>query len=249
MRKKVFAHRGSSGTHPENTLIAIKDAIEARVDGIEIDVQKTKDGRLVVIHDELVDRTTNGMGYIKDMLFEDVRQLDAGILFSQAFKHERIPELHEVLELLEGTSIEINIELKNNLIDYPGLEEDVYQVIKNMNMMEQTIISSFNHDSLERFSKLAPEAELAILTEEPLQNPKEYLRKIGAKSIHCNLEAYQDMIKTMEAKEIVYRVFTLNASEDFQRWVDEAGYDIFTDYPRQALAVQANTRLVDANKN
>lgn len=239
MRHNVFAHRGSSGTHPENTLAAIHDAIAAGVDGIEIDVQKTSDGKLVVIHDERVERTTNGSGFIKDMKLHDIKKLDAGSWFSPKYKLEKIPELHEVLDILHDQSILLNIELKNNDIDYPELEQDVYQAIKKHNMIDRVIISSFNHQSLATFSKLFPEVTLAILIEKPIDQPQDYLEKLGASTIHCDLNTYKHMVKLNEGMDLSYRIFTVNNGVELAQWAALDEYDIFTDFPREALKAKA----------
>ena len=108
---KNFAHRGFSGKYPENTLLAFSKAIEEGVDGIENDVHLTKDGVLVVMHDELVDRTTNGKGYIKDKTYEELAQLDASYIFKE-YGPQKVPTLREYLELVKDTDIITNIELK-----------------------------------------------------------------------------------------------------------------------------------------
>ena len=127
--KKILnvAHRGLSGLYPENTMIAFRKAIEADCDGIEMDVHLTRDGVPVVIHDEEVDRTTNGSGYVKDFTYEQLCNLDAGIKFSDEFKGEKIPTLKEFFDFMKDNDKLINIELKNSIIHYEGLEEKVYK--------------------------------------------------------------------------------------------------------------------------
>ena len=112
---KNFAHRGFSGKYPENTLLAFSKAIEEGVDGIENDVHLTKDGVLVVMHDELVDRTTNGKGYIKDKTYEELAQLDASYIFKE-YGPQKVPTLREYLELVKDTDIITNIELKTTWV-------------------------------------------------------------------------------------------------------------------------------------
>ena len=122
---KNFAHRGFSGKYPENTLLAFSKAIEEGVDGIENDVHLTKDGVLVVMHDELVDRTTNGKGYIKDKTYEELAQLDASYIFKE-YGPQKVPTLREYLELVKDTDIITNIELKTGVFEYTGIEQKVY---------------------------------------------------------------------------------------------------------------------------
>ena len=135
---KNFAHRGFSGKYPENTLLAFSKAIEEGVDGIENDVHLTKDGVLVVMHDELVDRTTNGKGYIKDKTYEELAQLDASYIFKE-YGPQKVPTLREYLELVKDTDIITNIELKTGVFEYTGIEQKVYDMLREFDMMDRII--------------------------------------------------------------------------------------------------------------
>ena len=123
---KIYAHRGSSGTHPENTFAAFLDAAKLPIHGIEFDVHMTKDGELVVIHDEKIDRTSNGTGFVKDMTLAELRNYDFGSWFSYQFKGELIPTVYEVLQIFSETTHHLNIELKSDVINYPGMTEKVF---------------------------------------------------------------------------------------------------------------------------
>ena len=133
---KNFAHRGFSGKYPENTLLAFSKAIEEGVDGIENDVHLTKDGVLVVMHDELVDRTTNGKGYIKDKTYEELSQLDASYIFKE-YGPQKVPTLREYLELVKDTDIITNIELKTGVFEYPGIEQKVYDALEMVGLVRE----------------------------------------------------------------------------------------------------------------
>src|SRR3954447_7356809 len=117
---QIFAHRGYSASFAENTMGAFTEAEKAGADGIELDVQLTKDGELVVIHDEKVDRTTSGNGFVKDFLFKDLRKLNAN---KKSTRKEPIPALTEVFEWLTSNKLLCNIELKNAFFPYKGMEE------------------------------------------------------------------------------------------------------------------------------
>ncbi len=145
---KIFAHRGSSGTHPENTLAAFRAAAALPIDGVEIDVHLTKDGEVVVIHDEKINRTTNGKGYVKDMTLEELQQYDAGSWFSEEWGGERVPTLDEVLEIYEDTSHRLNIEIKSDIFPYDGLVEKVLTIANNRGMADRLLLSSFNHEDV-----------------------------------------------------------------------------------------------------
>jgi len=147
---KVTGHRGVAGLEPENTLRSIRRAIELGVDGVEIDVRVTKDGRLVVIHDETVDRTTNGHGYVKELTFDEIRRLDAG-------KGEKVPILEEVLEATRG-KVELQIELK-----VAEATDPVLRLIEKENAEREIIITSFMHDLLRRVHEFNPELRTGAL--------------------------------------------------------------------------------------
>ena len=126
----IYAHRGSSGTHPENTLAAFREAARLPIYGVEFDVHLTKDGELVVIHDETIDRTSNGKGFVKDMTLAELRSFDFGSWFSDEFRGEPIPTLHEVLEVFSETSHHLNIELKSDIFPYEGMAEKVVAMVQ-----------------------------------------------------------------------------------------------------------------------
>lgn len=123
-----FAHRGASAVCPENTMAAFRKGLELGATGIETDVQMTKDGGIVLIHDETLNRTTSGTGYVKDHSLAELLEVDAGSWFGPEFKDERLPLLEDLLDLLQGRDTILNIELKNGTFLYPGMEEKVIAV-------------------------------------------------------------------------------------------------------------------------
>ena len=140
---EVTGHRGAAGLEPENTLRSIQKAIDLGVDRVEIDVRVTRDGHLVVIHDETVDRTTDGHGYVKDLTFSELRRLDAG-------KGEKIPTLEEALRLTRG-KVTLQIELKA-----PEATEPTVHLIEREKAEREVIITSFMHELLSRVHELNP---------------------------------------------------------------------------------------------
>ena len=147
---KNFAHRGFSGKYPENTMLAFQKAIEVEADGIELDVQLTKDGELVIIHDETIDRTTDGKGYVIDYTYEELSKFDASYIYRGKVEFNKIPTLKEYFELVKDLDFITNIELKTGINEYLGIEEKVYKLIKEYQLEEKVIISSFNHFSILR---------------------------------------------------------------------------------------------------
>ncbi len=180
----VFAHRGASKQAPENTMAAFRKALELGAGGIELDVHLSRDGHIVVTHDELVNRASNGKGYVKDKTLDELRLLDFGSWFSPAYANEKIPELEDVLKLIEGWDGILNIELKNGPVFYPGLEQAVLDMLSKYNMISRTIISSFNHYSLVEIRRLNSEIRTAPLYVAGIFEPWNYAKKLGAGAIH-----------------------------------------------------------------
>lgn len=151
---KVIAHRGASAYAPENTMTAFEKAIELGAQGLELDVQLSSDGKLVVIHDEKLDRTSNAKGWVKDKTLDELKSLDFGSWFSKAFAGEKIPLLDEVMELISAWDGILNIEIKSGVVIYPDIEQKVAAAISKFNMHDRIIVSSFNHYSLVNLRKI-----------------------------------------------------------------------------------------------
>ncbi len=161
---KIWAHRGCSQRYPENTILSFEKALELKkLIGIELDIQLSKDGHMVVIHDERVDRTTDGIGEVRQYTLSELKKLniDAGNK-----KKEKIPTIEEVLDLVEARIKEgflLNIELKNSNIPYEGMEEKIVHLVQKRGIEKSVIYSSFNALSLEKIRKLDYTAEIGIL--------------------------------------------------------------------------------------
>ncbi|MGI1820858.1 glycerophosphodiester phosphodiesterase [Exiguobacterium sp. TRN 1102] len=203
----IYAHRGYSANYPENTLSAFEAALPY-VDGIELDVQLSKDGRLVVIHDETVDRTTNGTGWVKDMTLQELRQLKID-------GYERIPTLEEVLGLIERSNVTLNIELKTDQYAYPGIERLAWFAVDEFELGDRVVFSSFNRETLVRMRDVAPVARLAVLTLTGESDTVSFAETIRAEAIHAQAEfigskAWEEMRRTpLEA-----RLYTINDVKD-----------------------------------
>lgn len=152
-----IAHRGASGCYPENTLAAFRAAIEAGADMCELDVQLSRDGAMVVIHDDRVDRTTDGNGPVASMTLAEIKRLDAGARFDVCFKGEKVPTLEEAFDLVDGRCA-LNIELKS-----PGLETKVANLVRARGAVGSTLISSFDWEALARIRHIAPELRVGLL--------------------------------------------------------------------------------------
>jgi glycerophosphoryl diester phosphodiesterase len=162
---EIFGHRGFSGKYPENTLLAFEKAIEAGADGIELDVHLTKDGEMVIHHDELLDRTTDGQGLIGSYTLAELKKLDASAGFKGVYGKQEIPTLREYFDLIKNSDIMTNIELKTGVDTYPGIEEKVLGLIDEYGYRDRIIISSFNHYSVMRMKAMAPDMIYGFLEE------------------------------------------------------------------------------------
>ncbi len=244
---EIYAHRGSSGTHPENTFAAFKDAARLPIFGVEFDVHMTKDGELVICHDEKVDRTSNAKGFIKDMTLDQLRKYDFGSWFSKEFKGEVIPTLQEVLIIFAKTNHKISIELKSDIFPYPGMLEKVLDFISTMKLDSRVVISSFNHEMLREVKELAPHIETGALFMEVLVDPAQYIRTIPTDAIHITRHAaLRPSTKKVIEEGVPVQVFTVNKVSQMQALKDIGVRAIFTDFPEK---MHSNLNNINTNQS
>ena len=237
-KTKVWAHRGASGYAPENTLDAFRKAVEMGADGIELDVQMTKDGELVVIHDETIDRTSDGKGWVKDYTLEELRAFNYNRTKPE-YKHADIPTMREVFELLKPTGLFINIEIKTGVVFYEKIEEKILALAKEMGMEDRVCYSSFNHYTVTRIHALKPDAEVGFLyADGPIDMPS-YGVKHGVNALHpalYNLQ-YDGFVKECKEKGLKLNVWTVN-ERPYMEMCCQYGVDaIITNYPDIAKEV------------
>ncbi|MCG7344581.1 glycerophosphodiester phosphodiesterase [Sporosarcina sp. ACRSL] len=232
----VFAHRGASGNYPENTIAAFNEAARLPVFGVEFDVHMTADGELVVIHDESIDRTSNGTGYVKDLSLAELRKYDFGSWFSSDFQGEMIPTLADVLDVFEFTNHKLNIELKSDIFPYVGMVEKVLALITERQIASRVIISSFDHAAIESVKLYHPEIETAALFMEVIVHPLDYIRRIPADALHIFFPAaIRPSIAEVINSGMPVRTFTVN-DVTHANILKQAGVQaIFTDYPEKML--------------
>lgn len=234
----VFAHRGFSGIAPENTLIAFQKALDLGANGIELDVQLSRDGEIMVIHDEKIDRTTNGEGLVVQHTAAQLQQLDAGSWLASEYAGATIPTLAEVLDLVKDYPITLNIEIKTGIIDYQGIEEKVLKLIDQYGFAEQTIYSSFNHYSMKMVKDLDSTARVGLLYVGGLYEPWEYAKKLGADAIHplwYNIRP--ELVQLSHAAGIKVNTYTVDQEQDLRLMV-QCGVDgVFTNYPDRLLKI------------
>lgn len=236
----IYAHRGFSGEYPENTMIAFQRAYELGVDGIELDVQMTKDGELVVIHDECIERTTDGIGYVKDFSFRQLRQLDAGSWFHPRFAGERIPALAEVLDWLsdQKRSIILNIELKNSIIHYDGMEEKLLTLLYSYRSWSHRIVcSSFSIRSLYRLYQLDPNVDKAMLVEGSQCGTLDMARVCHAREIHGDWNFLISQEGEKISKKMDICVYTMNDPLLLTELIQRDVKALMTDFPNRMLSM------------
>lgn len=233
-RPVIIAHRGASAFAPENTIAAFKLAADLKSDGIELDVKLTKDREMVIIHDQTVDRTTDGHGFVNDMLYEEISQLDAGIFFSAEYKGEKIPQLSNVFEEVDEHLL-INIEITNYKSIRDGLAEEICSLVKDMEMEKRVIFSSFHPLNLIKTRRVLPQVPVALLA---LPKTSGFLQRsflfrwLSPKFIH---PFYSDVsskyVDSQHSHNRKVNAWTVNDENELRR-VNIAGCDgIITDNP------------------
>lgn len=236
---QVWAHRGAAGSAPENTLAAFELAIAHGADGVEFDVQLTEDAQIVVIHDESVDRTTNGTGAVLGYTLAELQRLDASAGFPD-FGGAQIPTLRQVLELLAPTKLELNIELKNSEVPYPGLEEAVLAMVAEFDLADRVVFSTFNHHSLRKLLKLGTTSEVAMLYTDPLFKPWRYAARLGVGAIHPPARLVsRRLVDRTHAAGLAVRPWVANSEASLRRLFDLGVEALFTDHPELAVAIRS----------
>lgn len=237
-RPILLAHRGDLAHAPENTLPSFSQAIQKGADGVELDAKLTVDGHVIVIHDETVDRTTNGKGKVASFTLDDIRRLDAGAWFGAKFAGTQVPLLEEVFETV-GKNRLINIELTNYFSPRDGLVKKVCELIKRHNNAGQIIFSSFLPSNLKVAAQTLPEIPRGLLAMPGVLGW--WARSFGfmfgdylALHPHISSVSREQIQRAHRIKRRVH-VWTANEPEDVKRLSDWGVDGIFTDDPAAAL--------------
>ncbi len=235
----IYAHRGASGYAPENTMRAFEMACDMHADGVELDVQLTKDRQVVVIHDETIDRVTDGSGYVSQMTLAELSRYH--VTMHQEGISEPIPLLKDVLALLKERGLKLNIELKNSRNFYPGMEEMCLELVADAGMTPDVLYSSFNHYSLLHVKELAPDVPCALLYNATLVEPWRYAASLGVNALHPHFsELFIDgEVAKAHALHIEVNPWTVNTEDELRRMIAAGADRIITNYPDRALALLA----------
>lgn len=237
-RKQVenVAHRGATAYAPENTIAGFDLAVDMKADYIEIDLQRSKDGELVIIHDTTVDRTTDGTGKVGDLTFEQLRSLDAGSWKAEQFAGEQIPTFEEILDRYHG-KVGILIELKAPEL-YPGIEEQVAAALKERNLdkpqNEKIIIQSFNFESMKKMDQLLPKMPIGVLTSSREHTTLEALHEFAQYADWFNPSykiVTEELVNNVHALDMQIGSWTVRSQEAADFLFDMGVDAIITDYP------------------
>ncbi len=230
----IIAHRGASGDFPENTLLAFAQALAAGANWLELDVQLSADGELVVIHDETLARTTSGRGAVGEMPLAQLRQLDAG-------QGEKIPLLSEVLDLASGRAC-VNVELKG-----AGTAEPVARLLKQRKAAglipaDNILASSLYEEELTLFAQLLPQIRLAPVAEQDSPALRQLAEELGAWSVHLEKSSItRELIAEVQQSGRKLLAYTVNDAETLQRLRGWGLDGIFSDFPQRFLGEQGSS--------
>lgn len=219
----VIAHRGLSEQYPENTLLAFQKAVELGVDFIELDVRETIDGEIAVIHDETVDRTTDGKGYVKDLTYEEIRKLDAG-KWKGRFEGVKVPALDEVLQVIAGRT-KLLIEIKE------ACPEKIVKLLQKYNMESHVVIGSFNIEYIINTRKISPAVSTAFISGKLPENP-DVLVKNGIPIVDVEYHQLRGgRIKEFLSRGISLAAWTVDDENDMKEFVNTDVSFITTNRP------------------
>jgi len=248
IKTKIIAHRGFSGKYPENTMLAFKKAYEAGADGIELDVHLTSDGEVIICHDEEIDRTSDGHGYIKDLTLKEIKNhrfLNG--MDKVEFESEediKAPTLNEFMEWFRDTGMIVNIELKNNIFRYPGIVEKVLGICKEYGVSERVIISSFNHHAIKDVKAADETIRCGFLTASSILEPGNYTRYHGAECYHpLFISLAPEDFKNLKDNGIEINTWTVNEEEHMEPLMKIGTDGIITNFPDKAI--ELNKKLTE----
>ncbi|NLA96066.1 MAG: glycerophosphodiester phosphodiesterase [Clostridiaceae bacterium] len=239
MRTKIFAHRGVRKYHAENTMTAFKAAEAMGLDGIELDVQRAADGQLVICHDENLARLTGQDLWLKDLTYQELSQLNISHYFPGS-PRERAPLLDEFLAWFKTSSMVVNLELKNTVIPYEGMEEAVLDMVDRHGLRDRVIISSFSLESAALFKQLAPDMDVGFLYQ---KMPPSFVRKALRHELDAIHPFYANqlwpwLIRQAHRQGLKVRIWTVNHPLFIRNALWRGADVIMTDDPQLVLNIR-----------
>ena len=242
-----IGHRGAAGTRPELTRPSFERAIELGVDMIELDVQLTSDGHLVVLHDRDLGRTVAGQGPVRERSLAEIRALDAGAWFGRSYVGVRVPSLEDVLEQTRGRA-ELNVEIKSPEPDWTATAQVLANVLQRHDRMQPTIVSSFEMGALRAVRQAAPQAAIGVLWQDTsIDALWAVAEELGAVSVHPHwMLAGAELVAAAHVRGLRVLVWTVNEPDDIAR-LAAAGVDgIISDFPERLCDGQATDGLPES---
>lgn len=238
MNTLTIAHRGFSGQCPENTMIAFKKAYEIGADGIELDVQLTKDGEVVVFHDYTINRMTGENGCVQEMTLNELQA-------ASMLEKQWIPTLAEYLSWVWKKDLFTLIELKSNGVDLSGLEEKVVDLVSYFGVEDKVLLSSEYDNELVKIKELSPLIKCGLLVYPWNKAVMERAVKLSVKYIHPDVnDMNKETIDLMRAQGFKTKIWTVNDTE-WLKWLVDLNVDaIITDYPDRLSAIQKEKQAV-----
>ena len=237
---KNFAHRGFCSKYPENTMLAFEKALAEGIDGIENDIQLTKDGHMVLMHDETIDRTTDGKGYVKDYTLEELRKFNAGVPFGDQFGFQPIPTLREYLELVKNEPIITNIEMKTGVFEYIEMEQKLIDMLREYKIEDRILITSFNHYTIARMQKKAPDLKYGFLAYDWRLDAGEYTKRYGVPCYHPDYHNLTwEVVKDLHDHGIEVNPYTIDDPDDIRDMIDKGVNSVITNCPDVVNRVRA----------
>src|SRR5258706_3060999 len=233
------AHRGSAGSYPENTRVALEKALETGVEMVEVDCRLSKDGHVVVIHDERLERTARAKGYVRSKNLKELKKLDLGSWFKKSFKGERILTLEEALGILDGR-VDVNLDIKWDKQGALGIELKLLFILSHYGYLERAVFSSFDHRVLRRLRELAPDIRIGVLHGAGMkENPFQLAREIGAEALHVEKElATPPLIERAADLGLKTLVWTVNEVAEMEKFLALGVDGLFSDFPEKFWKVR-----------
>ncbi|SRR5581483_933569 len=229
---KKIAHRGASGKYPENTRVAFVQAVAAGVDMIELDCQLSRDGHVVVFHDERLNRLARARGTVSAKTLAELKALDVGAWRNKRFRGERILTLEEALQCIDGKA-DLCLEIKSYADAPPGIELKILFILSRYDYLERTVISSFHAGALARVRELAPEATLGLIVGAAgAGDALARARSLGAGSVHVEKDlARRDFLDSAWEEGFDVFVWTVNELREMEALAGLGVQGLISDFP------------------
>lgn len=233
-----MAHRGDPMKKPQNTRSSFLSALAYDIDMIETDVNVTKDGRMVIIHDQIVDFTSDGKGEVASFTLEEIRRLDFGSWMGQSFSGERIMTLEEILDLAKERDVALNLEIKNGPRIYEGIEKSFVDTLNDLRAADRVIVSSFDHAVIKKIKEIAPHIVCGILFSGAFIDPITPARLAGADGLHPEYSWVREgFVSAAREAGLFVNVWTVDSEDQMRRLAALGVTGILSNYPERLVSV------------